>query len=138
MQQEAAPAAEPETVPQEALLLPPGFAGSDVAGDAIAVNGSAARVDTGLLNERARGDFQLPPGLEGIAAFGGFWDNPGATAAGPREGRSDREGLRTRRQAARVARVDPEDREAPADVTAGLRVVAPAVRSAGAVFSRTA
>ena len=97
------------------------------------MNGSAARVDNGLLNERARGDFQLPPGLEGIAAFGGS-DNPGAKA-GRREGRSGREGLRTRCQAARV---DPEDREAPADVTAGLRVVAPAVRSAGAVFSRTA
>lgn len=86
VQQEAAPATvvEPETVPQDALLLPPGFS-SDASGDAIAVNGAAARVDNGLLNDRnnalARGDFQLPPGLEGFVAFGGF-GQPGGDGGG--------------------------------------------------------
>jgi hypothetical protein len=81
VQQEATAEVEPETVPQEALLLPPGFAGADVAGDAIAVNGSAARVDNGLLNDRGRGDFQLPPGFQGNAAFGGF-GQPGGDGGG--------------------------------------------------------
>src|SRR5262249_28097682 len=70
VQQEATAAPETDAVPQEALLLPPGFSGSDVAGDAIAVNGATARVDNGLLKDRARGDFKLPPGRENIA--GGF------------------------------------------------------------------
>src|SRR5215216_3818943 len=83
IQQESAPATavEQDTVPQDALLLPPGFS-SDASGDAIAVNGAAARVDNGLLNDRnnalARGDFQLPPGLEGLVAFGGFGQPGGA------------------------------------------------------------
>ena len=81
VQQEAAPDAEPAAIPQEALLLPPGFTGSDVGGDAIAVNGAAARVDNGLLNDRNRGGFELPPGLEGIAAFGGF-GQPGGDGGG--------------------------------------------------------
>jgi hypothetical protein len=74
-----------ETIPQEALLLPPGFS-ADAAGDAIAVNGSAARLDNGLLNDRnnaiARGEFQLPPGLDGGAASGGF-GQAGADGQGP-------------------------------------------------------
>lgn len=82
VQQEATAPPEQETAPaQEALLLPPGFNGTDVGGDAIAVNGATARVDNGLLNDRnnafARGDFQPPPGLDGTATFGGF-GQPGA------------------------------------------------------------
>src|SRR3954471_15574652 len=82
VQQETAAPAEQESLPQQALLLPPGFSGSDLAGDAIAVNGAAARVDNGLLNDRNRGDFQLPPGLDGFAAFGGF-GQPGDGAGAP-------------------------------------------------------
>lgn len=87
VQQEASAAPEQEAAapPQEALLLPPGFNGSDVAGDAIAVNGAAARVDNGLLNDRnnafARGEFQGPAGLDGAGAFGGF-GQPGADGGG--------------------------------------------------------
>lgn len=65
-----------------ALLLPPGFA-ADATADAVAVTGTAARVDRGQINDRfdalARGDFTLGAlDIAALAAGGG----PGGQGAG--------------------------------------------------------
>jgi trimeric autotransporter adhesin len=83
-------AAPDDDAPAAALLLPSGFAAEDATGDAIAVNGAAARIDRGLLDERvaaiARGEIVLPrgaaPAFPGAPADPGGGPAPGAQGQG--------------------------------------------------------
>ena len=94
---DAAIDAAPTAAALDATLLPPGFA-NDVSGDAIALNGAAARTENNVFDDRLgafqRGEIQLPPEVAELAASFGVPGQGGQVPPGGFPGGGGRGGAR--------------------------------------------